>query len=65
MPPARGRACPPRITTTIRKQETLMKALWTYLTANLRLFRREWAKARRHMLEDKRRNIQRWRHAKG
>ena len=42
-----------------------MKALWTYLTASLRLFRREWAKARRHMLEDKRRNIERWRHAKG
>lgn len=42
-----------------------MKALWTYLTANLRLFRREWAKARRHTLEDKQRNIERWRHEKG
>lgn len=42
-----------------------MKALWTHLTANLRLFRREWAKARRHMLEDKQRNMNHWRRQKG
>jgi hypothetical protein len=41
-----------------------MKALWDHLTASLRAFGREWAKARRHMLEDKRRNIERWRNTK-
>jgi len=42
-----------------------MKDLWGHLTASLRAFRREWTKARRHMLADKQRNMERWRHAKG
>jgi hypothetical protein len=41
-----------------------MKALWDRLTASLRAFGREWAKARRHMLDDNQRNIERWRHTK-
>jgi hypothetical protein len=34
-----------------------MKALWDHLTASIRTFRREWSKARRHMLETKQRNM--------
>jgi len=42
-----------------------MKALWEHLTASLRAFGREWAKARRHMLDDKQRNMNHWRRKKG
>jgi hypothetical protein len=45
-------------------KETVMKALWDHLTANLRAFGREWAKARRHMLDDKQRNMNQWRRAR-
>jgi hypothetical protein len=41
-----------------------MKALWDHLTVSLRAFGREWSKARRHMLEDKQRNMNHWRHQK-
>jgi len=41
-----------------------MNALWAYLTVKFRLFRREWAKARRHMLDDKQRSIDHWRNQK-
>lgn len=46
------------------EEGNLMTALWAYLAANLRLFRREWAKARRHMLEEKQRNMNHWRRRK-
>ena len=36
-----------------------MKALWNHLAARLRAFSREWSKARRHMLDDKQRNMSR------
>jgi hypothetical protein len=42
-----------------------MKALWAHLTASLRSFGREWSKARRHMLDDKQRNMSHRRHQKG
>jgi hypothetical protein len=41
-----------------------MKALRAYLAANLRQFRYEWAKARRHVIEDKQRNMNHWRRQK-
>jgi hypothetical protein len=42
-----------------------VQALLDHLMAGLRAFRSEWAKARRYMLDDKQRNIERWRNTKG
>jgi uncharacterized protein (TIGR02246 family) len=37
-----------------------MRFLWRFLVSRLSVFRAEWSKARRHMLEEKHRNIAKW-----